>query len=272
MTALLELGAEIEPGDAAAAAAARAQPAGPGRLGDLMAWLAATQGQFPPRRPDRARCLLVGPLDDRVAELATDSDVGLRAPDLPEDAVAAFAAGTSWVDDEVEAGADLLVVAAADHSLAATIVVAVCAGTEPVALLPRGADAVDTGAWVRRAVELRDARRRISALRSRPDELLSALGSPALAATVGVVLQSAVRRTPIVLDGTAALAAALLCLDLQTRAADWWQIADSSDDVAHDRAVATLDRRPILDLGAATGAGLAGILAVAVLRAAAGQI
>lgn len=276
MTALLELGAGIGPGDAAAATAARAQPAGPGRLGDLAGWLAATQGRFPPRQPNAVRCLVIGAVDDRVAELAVDSGVGIRAHDFGDGgdestgSAAACRAGAGWVDDEVEAGADLLVLAVDGCTLAAAMVVGVLTGAEPVALLPRGADALDSDAWIRRAIRLRDGRRRIAAVRNRPDDLVAAIGRPALAAAVGVVLQSAVRRTPIVLDGTAAVAAALVCLDIQNRAADWWQVADSSDDVVHTRAVGALGCRPLLDLGTATGAGAAGILAVAVLRAATG--
>jgi nicotinate-nucleotide--dimethylbenzimidazole phosphoribosyltransferase len=146
---------------------------------------------------------------------------------------------------------------------------AILTDAEPVALLPRGAEAVDTSSWIARAVELRDERRRIRPLRSRPDELMAALGSPVLAAAAGIALRAASRRTPVVLDGTAAVVAGLLCVDLQSRARRWWQVADTSSDPVHARAVEEFGQRPVLDLATGSGSGLAGLLAVTVLRAAA---
>jgi NaMN:DMB phosphoribosyltransferase len=64
------------------------------------------------------------------------------------------------------------------------------------------------------------------------------------------------------------MAAALLCVDSQPRAAEWFQVADSSDDPVHRRAVEQLRARPLLDLGTSSGDGTAGVLAVALLRAA----
>jgi nicotinate-nucleotide--dimethylbenzimidazole phosphoribosyltransferase len=97
--------------------------------------------------------------------------------------------------------------------------------------------------------------------------LLAALGSPLVAAAAGFALRAASRRTPLLLDGTAPLAAALLCVDTQSRAREWWQVADTSPDRAHARVLERLELRPLLDLGAG-GDGTAGLLAVAVLRAA----
>jgi nicotinate-nucleotide--dimethylbenzimidazole phosphoribosyltransferase len=270
VTALLELGAEVVSTDADAAAAARARPhAGDGRLAELAEWLAATQGSFPPHAPARARCVVLGATGARVAALAETAGIGLRSIEPPPDPQAAFAAGTTAADAEVDTGTDLLIIAAHDPGTAPAVAVGVLGGVEPVALLPRGAAAIETAAWVASAAQLRDARRAIGGLRNRPDELLFALASPVLAAAVGCLLRAAGRRTPLVLDGTAAVAAALLCVDIQARAAQWWQVADASDDPVHRHAVEHLGTRPLLDLGTGAGDGTAGVLAVAILRAAA---
>jgi nicotinate-nucleotide--dimethylbenzimidazole phosphoribosyltransferase len=155
-----------------------------------------------------------------------------------------------------------------DDTPAPAALVSVLTGAEPVALLPRGADATDTERWIADAARLRDLRRCIVQLRPRPDELLAELGSPVVAAAAGFALRAAGRRTPLVLDGTPALAAGLLCADTQPRAREWWQVADTSSDRAHARAVEQLELQPLLDLRAGTGDGSAGLLAVAVLRAA----
>lgn len=271
MTApLLELGADVDWTDAEAAAAARAQvPAGSGRLAELVEWLAATAGRFPPARPSRPRCIVIGEVDEAVAELADSLEVGVRGIEVGDDVQSAFAQATAVADDEADSGTDLVVLAAHDATGAPAISVGLLTGTEPVALLPRGAAAVDTKTWVTRAEELRDVRRRVAGLRSRPDDLLAALHSPVLAASIGFLLRAAVRRTPIVLDGTAAAAAALFCFDIQTRVARWWQFADSSDDRVHQKVVEELAVRPLLDIGTSSGNGTAGLLALELLRAAA---
>jgi nicotinate-nucleotide--dimethylbenzimidazole phosphoribosyltransferase len=267
---LLDLGADVDWTDAEAAAAARAQtPTGSGRLAELVEWLAATAGRFPPGRSTRPRCIVLGEVEDSVAELADSLGVGVREIDLPGDPRAAFAQATAIADDEAESGTDLTVLAAHDPTNAPAISVGLLTGTEPVALLPRGAAAIDTQGWVTRAEDLRDARRRVAALRSRPDDLLAALDSPVFAASVGFLLRATGRRTPIILDGTGAAAAALFCFDIQTRVARWWQFADTSDDRIHQKVVAELAVRPLLNIGTSRGNGTAGLLAIGLLRAAA---
>jgi nicotinate-nucleotide--dimethylbenzimidazole phosphoribosyltransferase len=88
-----------------------------------------------------------------------------------------------------------------------------------------------------------------------------------IAAAAGFGLRAAVRRTGVVLDGAATLAAGLLCVDSQPRCREWWQLADTSTDPAHERVAALLERRPLLDLGAGDGDGSAGLLALELLRA-----
>jgi nicotinate-nucleotide--dimethylbenzimidazole phosphoribosyltransferase len=267
VTALLELGAGIGWTDAEAANAAREHVDGrSGRLGELFEWLCATQGHFPARPLRRPRCLLLAPASDAVLARAADLGVGVRELDIS----AGLSAGTGVADEEIDAGADLLVVAGGDDTAASATLVGLLTGAEPVALLPRGVEAIDASAWIRRAAELRDTRNRLAALRTRPDALLAAAGNPAIGAAAGLILQAAARRTAVVLDGLAPLAAALLCLDIQSRASQWWQVADTSGDRAHRRAVEKLELRPLLDLGTRTGDGAAGLLAVAVLQTAAG--
>ena len=112
-------------------------------------------------------------------------------------------------------------------------------------------------------------RRRVAALRRQPDELLAAIANAALAVAVGFVLRAVGRRTPLVLDGLVAVAAALLSQDTDARAAQWWQVADTSPDPTHVRALEELGGRPLLDLHTRGGDGTAGLLAIPLLGAAA---
>lgn len=267
MATLAELGADIEWTDAAAARALRsaARP-GTGRLVELAAWLASTKGHSPPRR---ARCVAFGELPRHVTALAAMLDVGARAVPAEDVTVAdAVAAGASAADREVDAGADLIVVAAPDASAAPAVAVGVLTNAEPVAMLPRGAAAVDTAAWIARAEHLRDTRRAVAGLRSDPDALLAATGDLVLASVTGFVLRAVARRTPLLLDGPAAAAAALLACRVQSRAGRWVRFADRSPDPVHVRALRDLDSEPVLDLGTTSGDGTAGLLALMVVRAA----
>lgn len=269
MTALLEVGAGIGWPDATAAGAAREQADGSsGRLAELVEWLAAVQGRFPPMAPAKARLVGLSRVPDRVHELAGTFDVGVRALDLPADVTEAFTAGLHAADAEADEGADLIVLAGVADAPVPAVLISVISGAEPVALLPRGAAAIDTIAWIEQAVRLRDARRRVARLRNRPDEFLAALGSPVVAAATGFALRAAARRTPVILDGTTVIAGAMLGIDIQSRAIRWWQVADTSPDRIHARALDELAIRPILDLGIKRDDGSAGLLAAAVVRAA----
>jgi nicotinate-nucleotide--dimethylbenzimidazole phosphoribosyltransferase len=207
---------------------------------------------------------VLGPAPEAVLARAADLGVGIRSLE----AANGFRSGARIADEEIDAGTDLIVLAGTDTTPAAATLIGLITGAEPVALLPRGVDAIDTAGWIERATQLREARRRLAELRTQPDRLLAEAGNPAVAAAAGVALQAAARRTGVVLDGVAPLAAAVLCLDIQSRASQWWQVADTSDDRVHRRAVEKLGLRPLLDLGTRTGDGTAGLLALAVLQAA----
>jgi nicotinate-nucleotide--dimethylbenzimidazole phosphoribosyltransferase len=269
VTALLEVGTGVGWPDIDAAAEARRVPTRPGRFAELVEWLAGVQGRFPPQLPHRVRLFRLGMIAEPVAGLAERHDVGVRGCELDADPRKAFEQGLDAADREIDEGAHLVVLAGHDDTAAPAVLISVLTDAEPVALLPRGADAVETGRWVAAAEQLRDGRREVAHLRNRPDELLAALGSPAVAAAAGFGLRAAARRTAVVLDGDAVLAAALLCVDSQPRAREWWQLADTSADrAASSRVTERLERTPLLDLRSGNGDGTAGLLAVEVLRAA----
>lgn len=268
-TDLAALGAGIEWPDAEPSALARAaDPGTNGRLANLVEWLAATQGRFPPHQPSRPRCIVVGEIGSPVRELAATLDVGVHELNIGDGVSAALAAGTGAADEEIESGSDLLVVAGPDSTVADAALVCVLTGAEPVALLPRGIDAVDTSTWIARAGAVRDTRRLVVDLADQPDELLAALDHPALATLAGIILRAASRRTAIVLDGAGALAAALLVHRIDARAAQWCRVADDDTDPVHGRAAREMDQQPLLMLGTSAGDGRAGLLTVPLLRAA----
>jgi nicotinate-nucleotide--dimethylbenzimidazole phosphoribosyltransferase len=250
----------------AAAAAQTALGSGYGRLTELAAWLAATSGGF----PARVRCAAIGIDPAQLETVADAAGVGLVAVPAEASVPAAVNAGLAAADAEVEAGAGLLVVTAwaPERDVSAAAAVSVLRGVEPVALLGRGAAAVDTAPWIERATRLRDVRRRALRHRAEPLPLLEQLRSPALAAAVGFVLAATARRTPLVLDGEIAVAAGLVVADLAPDAAQWWLAADAVPSPVHGRACTELGLRPLLGLGASTPQAAAGLLSLPLLRAA----
>jgi nicotinate-nucleotide--dimethylbenzimidazole phosphoribosyltransferase len=246
-------------------------PAGAGRLTALADWLGSVQGACPPRAPERVRLVQFGRSGAAAAaELAAEAGVGVRVLDeLPQDPAAALGAGISVADREIDGGADLVIAACPGTGLAATVAISVLTDTEPVRALTRGAAATDPDAWMRRTAQVRDRRRAVAPLRERPGRLVAELGDPALAAATGYVLQAAVRRTPVLLDGTAAAAAALLAYQAQTRIVRWLAAAATSPDPAYGLAITTLGLRCLLELEWGGGDGTAALLALPLLRTAA---
>lgn len=266
MSDLLGLGADVEWPDSAAGAQARAASGHLGaHLADLVEWLAGAYGSQPPPVPAKPRLVRIGTETAGSADnFAADAGVGVRT--LAADG---FEAGVAAADDEVDGGADLLLVTGPADPDSCALAVCALTGAEPVAVLPRGAAAVDTTTWIARAVLLRDRRRELTTFHADPDGLLQALADPALATAAGAVARAAARRTPLLLDGDLAVTAALLVHRAQPRAAQWWRAADTSRSTVQGKALATFGQRPVLDLGIDSADGLAALLALAAVRTAA---
>jgi nicotinate-nucleotide--dimethylbenzimidazole phosphoribosyltransferase len=88
----------------------------------------------------------------------------------------------------------------------------------------------------------------------------------------GLLLGAAVRRTPVLLDGVSAVAAAVVARDAAARITRWFRLADAGTDLAGRHAVTRLGLVPLLDLelsGVGVTAGVGGVLGVGHVRAAA---
>ena len=265
-------GADVDWPDHVAATRTR-ELAGPelARVADLAEWLSGAQGSGPPRPVGRVRVVVFGaPAPDAVTDLAADLDADVRVVDTgpAKDAATAGALGASVADDEAERGTDLVVAAVTGSAIAAAVAVSVLTDIEPIRVLARGAHALDPAAWMLRAAAVRDTRLRVRGHRHEPGALLTELGDPVLAAAASFVLRAAARRTPVLLDGAGAAAAALVAFEQYPRAVRWWVAADRIDDPVHTQVVSTMGLRCVLDLGVTLGDGTAGLLALPILRAA----
>ncbi len=190
-----------------------------------------------------------------------------------DEVIKAVDAGRQVADEEVDAGADLLI--AGDMGIAnttpATALVAALTETEPVAAVGRGTGIDDAG-WARKTAAVRDALYRARGLSADPIALLRICGGADLAAITGFCAQSAVRRTPVLLDGVVVTAAALAAERLAPGAKQWWRAGHRSTEPAHSLALHDLELDPIVDLGMRLGEGTGALVALPVLRAAVGTL
>lgn len=186
-----------------------------------------------------------------------------------EEVVAAIEAGRRIADDEVDAGADLLIAGdmGIGNTTPATTLIAATTGTEPVAAVGRGTGIDDAG-WSRKTAAVRDALFRARSITSDPVALLRVCGGADLAAIAGFCAQAAVRRTPLLLDGVVVTAAALMAEQLAPGSRLWWQAGHRSTEPAHSLALAHLDVVPIVDLGLRLGEGTGAAVALPIVRAA----
>jgi len=202
-----------------------------GRLGPALAWLAAAQGAWPPHRPTAPRSLVV-------------ADGGSR-----ED-------GQREADELADGGCDLLVLGSDGDQVPGLVVLAALLDLEPVQAV--GTAAGD--AWASSTTGVRDGLRTARMHVGDPDALLRAVGSAVLARLTGLLAQSAARRTPVVLDGSALVAAAAMVAErLAPGAPAWWLAGQVPPAPAARKGLAELGLTGLLDLGLSRpeGAGLA---------------
>lgn len=224
----------------------------------------------------------------RVLDLAVDADLSDLPPGVTAhkvrrgsgdiavepaltlaEAERAFRAGLAVADEEVDSGADLLVPGdmGIGNTTPATVLVALLTSSDLASVVGRGTG-VDDAAWMVKCAAVRDAARRGRPLRADPVALLAAVGGADVAAMTGFVLQAAVRRTPVLLDGVVSGAAALVADRICSTARRWWLAGHRSTEPAHAAALARLRLDPVVDVGLRLGEGTGALVALPVLRAA----
>ncbi|EMF00401.1 nicotinate-nucleotide--dimethylbenzimidazole phosphoribosyltransferase [Streptomyces mobaraensis NBRC 13819 = DSM 40847] len=188
-----------------------------------------------------------------------------------EEAERAFRAGMAIADEEADSGTDLVVLgdlSVGGTTAAGALIGALC-GTDASVVTGRGGAGIDDLAWMRKCAAIRDALRRARPVLGDQLQLLATTGGADLTAITGFLLQSAVRRTPVILDGVVSAACALVAQRVAFRAPDWWLAGQSSGDPAQAKALDRIALNPLLDHGVTLGEGTGALLALPLVRAAA---
>jgi nicotinate-nucleotide--dimethylbenzimidazole phosphoribosyltransferase len=248
-----------------------------GRLGDASAWFAAVTGQCPPPPPHRAKLLVftddatVPDVVRRVAAGSLRMVTAARADGGASEVWDALAKGALLADAEADAGTDLLLLAAPSEAAripAATLIAFVNeADAQTVASTLRGDQE-----WMRMVSAVRDNLRRVKKAPDDPISLLEAIGGTELAHLTGVMLGAAARRTPMLFEGLACTAAAVMASRITGAAASWFMPAHADPDPAAAAGLRHMGRSALLDLGLFPGDGLAVVLAAGMLEAAAAAL
>lgn len=101
-----------------------------------------------------------------------------------------------------------------------------------------------------------------------PLEALRRLGGRELAAITGAVLEARMRRIPVLLDGYACGAAALVLARARPDALDHCLAAHVSAEPGHRRLLAAIGKAPLIDLGMRLGEGTGAAVALGLARGA----
>lgn len=193
-------------------------------------------------------------------EDAMDADTFDRAVSL----------GAQIADQEVDAGTDLIV--PGDVGVANTTVAAAVFGalthTEPAVAIGRGSG-INDEVWKVKVAAVRDAMFRARGFSDDVPRVLRAISAPDFVTLVALIAQSAVRRTPVLIDGAYVALAAYVAERLAPGTRHWLLAAQLSPEPCHAGCVQALDLTPILALDMSTGQATGALLALPLVNAAA---
>jgi nicotinate-nucleotide--dimethylbenzimidazole phosphoribosyltransferase len=101
-----------------------------------------------------------------------------------------------------------------------------------------------------------------------PLEALAAVGGLEIAGLVGVILEAAAARRPVIIDGFISGAAALVAAQIAPGAVGYMVASHRSQELGHGAVLRRLGLKPLLDLDLRLGEGTGAVLALPLLEAA----
>ncbi|MGF1462654.1 MAG: nicotinate-nucleotide--dimethylbenzimidazole phosphoribosyltransferase [Maricaulaceae bacterium] len=282
-------------------------PGGLGRLETIVEWLSAWQGRHPPKADRLAtvvfaashgvagRDVSVHSDNDtaRIARYIADGQAAVNAfakacgsglklydlaldqptPDIcdapalsPRDCAATIAFGMEALVERPE------VLCVGVLGVGSTTVAAAVAcglyGGQP-AFWARAGSGISGRVFVNKVDAINAALVRHRGALTDPLEVLRRLGGRDIAAAIGAILAARHQRTPVILDGFAATAAAAELHEMRSDVIDHCLAGHVTPKPSHAALLERIRKKPLLDLGAGLGDGSGAALAAGVVRAAA---
>jgi nicotinate-nucleotide--dimethylbenzimidazole phosphoribosyltransferase len=281
-------------------------PGALGKLETMAQWVAAWQGNYPPKIARPVVAVFAGnhgvvaqgvaayPAEvtkqmvlnfqsggAAVNQICKTFDLGLKVfelalekptRDITQDAAmdeADCAATMAYGMEAIAGGCDLLCIGEMGIGNT-TIAAAICHGLyggKPEDWVGPGTG-VDAEGLKRKAMAVARAVALHKAHLTDPLEVLRRLGGRELAAMAGAILAARTQRVPVLLDGYVATAAAAVLHALRPDALDHCLAAHCSAEPAHRNLLKRLGKEPVLDLGMRLGEASGAALAAGLLKAA----
>lgn len=183
---------------------------------------------------------------------------------------AALKAGAEIADQEIDAGTDVIL--PGDLAVGNTTVAAALYGTftrtEPVKAIGRGSGISDE-VWKVKVAAIRDAMFRARTFRDDEARVMAELAGPDFACLVGLIAQSAVRRTPVVVDGAYVAVAAYVAERLAPGTKRWLIAGQLTPEPSHLGCVQALGLTPVLALDVTAGQAAGALAALPTINLAA---
>ena len=220
-----------------------------------------------------------------VADMGVDADLpaheGLRAikirrgtasitrgPAMSEaEATRAIDAGRQMVleeDPDIALTGDMGI----GNTTASAALICALTALEPASVVGRGTGVDDDGLLRKQAAVARALEVNRDAIAAGPLPALAAVGGLEIAGLVGVILQTAEMRRPVIIDGFISGAAALTATAMDPLAREYMVASHRSHELGHKAVLDRLELLPLLDLELRLGEGTGAALALPLVRAA----
>jgi len=194
----------------------------------------------------------------------------MRAPAMTAaQAASALEVGIETVNEAIAGGATLIGIGEMGiaNSTSAAALLSALTGVDVANMVGRGTGLDDAG-WRRKVEIVRASLERHRDTFADGLQLLAALGGFEIAAMAGVCLGAAARRTPTVVDGFIATAAAAVADKILPGLTSRMFFSHCSAEGGHHLVLEHLRARPILDLDLRLGEGTGAAVAISVIQAA----
>lgn len=193
-------------------------------------------------------------------------DMTVEAALTRDEARAAVEVGVRTADRLIDAGAGILLTGdmGIANTTAAAALIAVHTGSAPTEVTGRGTG-VDDYTYARKVAVVAAALARHRPDPADPLGVLAALGGLEHAALTGFILAAAARRTPVLLDGVSAVAAALVAAAFAPDAVGAMIAGHRSAEPGAAAGLRQLGLEPLIDLGLRLGEGTGALLALPVV-------
>jgi nicotinate-nucleotide--dimethylbenzimidazole phosphoribosyltransferase len=186
-----------------------------------------------------------------------------------DEAERAIEAGQRLVREEITSGLDIVLTGdmGIGNTTASAALICALTGLDPKDVVGRGTGVDDAG--LERKLHAVSTALRVNAelIARGPLDALAAVGGLEIAGLVGVILEAAHHRKPVILDGFISSAAALVAARLAPSASGYMIASHRSQERGHDAALKALGLRPLLDLDLRLGEGTGAVLALPLVRA-----